>query len=166
VFEIARKWFHCIDLVVSIPTQLEWAQTESVWQIYDVLSVFPNVQNLLTVQFVYVDVAADCIVRTTVQMMWQGHLAWWLDCWHRGVIWQKMMWTNRWSRRGMVVVTVLLMWTYCRVPHGTPLLCKMFGLAPRGPNPRPPGKGQRLRVGRATNVPTSCDLTYSGTVII
>jgi hypothetical protein len=28
--EIARKWIHCVDLILTIPTQLERAQTEFV----------------------------------------------------------------------------------------------------------------------------------------
>jgi hypothetical protein len=46
VLEIARKQIHCVDLVLTIPTKLERAQTESVWLRYRVLSVFTNMQNV------------------------------------------------------------------------------------------------------------------------
>jgi hypothetical protein len=44
--EIARKWIHCIDLILTIPMQLEQDQTDYVWLIYRVLSAFPNRQNI------------------------------------------------------------------------------------------------------------------------
>jgi hypothetical protein len=56
VLEIARKWIHCVDLVLTIPMQLEQAQTEFVWMRYHVLSIFTNMENV------------DCAVRT-------GHIA-------------------------------------------------------------------------------------------
>jgi len=38
VLEIARKWIHGVDLVLTNPTQLEWDQTDIVCEIYHVLS--------------------------------------------------------------------------------------------------------------------------------
>jgi hypothetical protein len=54
--------------------QLEWDQTEYVWKIYGVLSVFPNKQNLMTIQSLQDDMEIDHIVHTTVYIMCHGHL--------------------------------------------------------------------------------------------
>jgi hypothetical protein len=35
----------CIGLIVTNPTQLEWAQTNVVCERYHVLFIFPNMQN-------------------------------------------------------------------------------------------------------------------------
>jgi hypothetical protein len=56
----SKKWIHCVDLVLMIPMQLEWAQTNIVCERYHVLSTFPNMQNVDCTQ----SVQADCADRT------------------------------------------------------------------------------------------------------
>jgi hypothetical protein len=44
------KTYMCVGLIDTNPTQLEWAQTKVICEIYHYLLVFPHKQNLMIVQ--------------------------------------------------------------------------------------------------------------------
>ena len=103
VFKIARKWFNFVDIILTIPMQLEWAQMESVWLRYRILSTFPNMQNVDCTQFVQSiqDDCANYIVdmergpyRWHIKVMsWKDELA----GWHGPIYWDLKMSKNNLS---------------------------------------------------------------------